>query len=181
VNSEKSISPTVTAGVLIGLGVGGLVEALLFRRILGAHQFLAGEGAQAAQKSATADNIFLAVCTVLVLAGMAFLFASRKRTDVLYSGQIVFGGVCVGLGGYALLEGILFHHVLKAHHLLAKANPASMETADYAYLICGVLLAVLGYWAVQATQKEFEEKARDASRSTQRAKEAKGDRKVYLD
>jgi uncharacterized membrane protein len=182
---NKLFGPVIAAGALIGFGLGGLIESIVFRQILGAHAFLSTSRPVKAVADLKASLMWDGVLQVLLVAilavGIVSLYKAAKRTDVFFSGQLLFGSWFLGWGIFVLLEGALSHHVFGLHHLLEYANPAAQETGDYAYLIVGALLAILGYWAVSSTRTEMEEQARSASRATQRAKEARGDRKVYLD
>lgn len=182
---EKQFGPLVSAGVLIGVGLGGFLESIVFRQILGTHAFLSAKGPtqnlSGLRSSLLWDGILQFVFLMLVVAGIVVLFRCGKVKDVPWSGQLLFGSWFLGWGIFTLAEGIAFHHVFNLHHLLENANPAAQETGDYAYLGAGVLLGVLGYWAMASTRSELENQERDARRSQLRAKEAAGDRKVYLD
>jgi uncharacterized membrane protein len=182
---EKQFGPIVTAGLLIGAGFGGLVDAIFFRQILHLHTFLSTKvpvkGLPTYQTNLLWDGILQVLFLILIVSGIAVLFHAGRKTEVPWSGQLLFGSWFLGWGTFTLVEGLLSHHLFKLHHFLEYSNPATQETGDYSYLGAGVLLGVLGYWAVSTTRSELEERERTAIRSVQRAKEVKGDRKVYLD
>ena len=183
--TEKSYGPLIGAGMLIGAGLGGLIEAVIFRHIAQSHWMLSAkvpERTLAGLKTSLLwDGILQLFMVIALIIGVIWLYSVANKKETVWSGQVLFGGWFLGWGLFNLIEGGLGHFIFKIHHLLEFGNPATQETGDYGYLVSGALLAILGYWAIVSTRSELEEKEHFARRAEQRAKEAKGDRKVYLD
>jgi uncharacterized membrane protein len=183
--AEKSYGPLIGAGILIGAALGGLIESVVFRQIAQTHWMLSAKVPERTlsglKMSVMWDGVLQVFLILTLISGVILLFNTAKKSDAMLSGQVLFGGWFLGWGLYNLIEGGLGHFVFRLHHLLEFGNPATQETGDYGYLVSGALLAALGYWAISSTRSEIEEKEREARRAKQRAKEIKGDKKVYLD
>lgn len=183
--AEKQYGPLIGAGMLIGAGLGGLIESVVFRHLAQSHWMLSGKVSERTlsglKTSVLWDGVLLLSMLLCLVWGVILLYNTARNKQIVWSGQVLFGAWFLGWGLYVLIEGGLAHFLFKLHHLLEFSNPATQETGDYGYLISGALLSALGYWAVSSTRAEIEEKEYFAHRAKQRAQEAKGDRKVYLD
>src|SRR5688572_11847820 len=70
------------------------------------------------------DGLFHAFKWVVTAVGIAMLFRAARRADVPWSDKTLFGSMLFGWGLFNLIEGIINHHVLHAHHVavgMAKA------------------------------------------------------------
>src|SRR5690349_2539965 len=107
-NPEKNIGPVVTAGILIGFGLAGFLESIVFRQILHSHAFLSTKtpikSIANLQSSLTVDGVLQVFLLIALIAGIATLFSAAKQKDTAFSGQLLFGGWFLGWGLFTLIE-----------------------------------------------------------------------------
>jgi uncharacterized membrane protein len=182
---EKELGPLVFAGVLLGIGLAGLFDSILLQQILQLHGMISSkvplESIRNARENLLWSGIFNGFYWLSLFTGIVFLYQTGKRKDALFSGQGLAGAILAGWGGFMLAEGLLAHHVFRTHHVLQSANPAAQETGDYAYLVIGALIGVLGVWAIGSVRSAEEEKVREQQKQAFRSKSDENDRVVYLD
>jgi len=109
------------AGVLLGLGLGAMVEGILLRAVLGWHHMVSAR-VPATGEAGLADNlywdgVFLAAAWVVVLVGVLALFAAGRRADVRWASPVLVGGMLIGAGLFAVVDGVVSHLVLGWHHV----------------------------------------------------------------
>ncbi len=146
------IGPLVTAGLLLGAGLGGLLDGIVLHQLLQLHQMLSARvpvrTLADAHLNMRWDGWFHAGAWLLVVAGVWRLFQVGRRSDVPWSGRVLAGSALLGWGLFNLVEGIVDHHLLGLHHVLEHA--ADKRPADLAFLVFGLLLALAGAALVRA-------------------------------
>jgi uncharacterized membrane protein len=140
-----------TAGVLLGLGLGGFVDGIVLHQVLQWHHMVSevdGLGPTDLgnlQLNVAADGLFHALTWILVFVGVLAL-AEISRSGRQVSRITLLGWMAVGWGAFNLVEGVINHHILQIHRVRPAAeNPAAY---DIGFLVLGALL-VLGGLAVQ--------------------------------
>jgi len=146
---ERAERPSVkTAGILLGLGLGGFVDGILLHQILQWHHMvsevdgLAPNNVADLRLNVVADGLFHILTWVLVFIGVLVLAeASRSRRSIRPVRRLV-GWMAVGWGVFNLVEGVLNHHILQIHRVQpAASNPL---VYDLGFLVLGALLVVGG-------------------------------------
>ncbi|HEX8833697.1 MAG TPA: DUF2243 domain-containing protein, partial [Abditibacteriaceae bacterium] len=83
--------PLVSSGLLIGAGMGGFVDGIVFHQILQAHNMLSNrippDDLVSAKINMTWDGYFHAGVWVVTMIGLTMLFQAGKRRDVPWSGR----------------------------------------------------------------------------------------------
>lgn len=143
--------PLVAAGFLLGAGLGGFVDGIVFHQLLQWHNMLSArlppDTLLHAKVNMFWDGVFHAGVWLLTVVGLWRLFVAGGRPDVPWSGRILLGGMALGWGAFNFIEGLIDHQLLGLHHVIdAAANP---WPADMAFLASGVLLMLAGGWAVR--------------------------------
>src|SRR4051812_34845106 len=99
-SSPVQRGPLIAAGVLIGAGMGGFVDGIVFHQILQYHNMLSARipptDLIGAKVNMTYDGYFHAGVWVLTALGILLLFRAGQRRDVPWSGRILFGAVLAG-------------------------------------------------------------------------------------
>ncbi len=142
---------------LIGVGIGGLVDGIVFHQILQWHHFLSSAGSDrigldprpvdtvaGLETNVLWDGIFHVVPWVLLVIGLAILFArvSHERRQVFRSREL-WGWVLVGWGAFNLIEGFVAHQLIGLHHV----RPGPDELIwDLGWLAAGGLMMLLGWF-----------------------------------
>lgn len=156
----------IAAGLLLGIGLGGFVDGILFHQILQWHHMLTAEGSFPAntvvglEDNTLWDGLFHSLTWVSTLAGVILLWNSvpvhRPGWGFALSGLLL-----AGWGLFNLVEGIVDHHILGIHHV--RDDIGAPLGWDLAFLGLGVALLVGGYMLVRLGQ------VRDAASETPRA------------
>jgi uncharacterized membrane protein len=140
--------PLISAGVLLGMGMGGFVDGILFHQILQTHNMLSAQTPASTLTGAKVnmfwDGVFHAAVWLMTALGFVLLVKAGTRPTVAWSPRTVFGAWWLGWGLFNLVEGIIDHHILGLHHVLEYAQPDQKALADYLFLASGLLFALLG-------------------------------------
>lgn len=150
--------PLVSAGTLLGVGLGGFLDGIVFHQILQVHNMLTGrivkDSIANIEINMFWDGLFHAATWAMTALGMWLLFRAAQRGDVAFSTKSFIGSLALGWGLFNLIEGAIDHHVLHLHHVVERLG---VSAYDYAFLGSGVLLIAGGWLAIRgdAPSPEF--------------------------
>ncbi|WP_229784363.1 DUF2243 domain-containing protein [Pilimelia anulata] len=146
--TSRGSGTPVGAGLLIGVGFGGLVDGVVLHQILQWHHLVSEVDryppgtVPGLEANTLADGLFHAVTLVLLGLGLFLLYRRAAAGVPLPRGGRWWGLVLAGWGGFNVVEGVVDHHLLRVHHV----RPGPYELAyDLAFLAFGVLLLVGGW------------------------------------
>lgn len=143
--------PLIAAATLLGIGLGGFVDGIVFHQILQTHQMLTGKLPPTSVRNIEInmfwDGLFHAFTWASTMTGMALLWQAGKRPDVPWSTRTFVGGQAFGWGLFNLVEGIIDHHILHIHHVTETENHLVW---DLAFLASGVVLIGVGLALIRA-------------------------------
>lgn len=140
----------VWAGIVLGMGFGGLADGIVLHQILGWHHLvcytLNCQPTSVAQllHENTQDGFFHLGLWLLTLAGVAMLFRAARPVGGLWRGRVLAGSMLAGSGLFNFFEGLLNHQMLGIHHVLPGSPHQFLW--DMLYLSNGVLFFVAGMW-----------------------------------
>jgi uncharacterized membrane protein len=145
-----TIRPVVTAGVLLGIGLGGFVDGVLLHQILQWHHMLTSAGlpptsVEAIQVNTLWDGLFHAFTWVVSFAGLVLLWRAGQRSDTAWSTRTFFGSLLAGWGLFNLVEGLIDHHLLGIHHVNETVPQSQWILWDLGFLALGALLVLAGW------------------------------------
>jgi uncharacterized membrane protein len=147
--------PLTTAGLTIGIGMGGFVDGIVFHQIFQIHNMLSAriptDTLVGAKVNMVWDGLFHAVVWVATAIGIALLWKAVKRPDVLLSGKAFFGSILLGFGLFNLVEGLIDHHILNVHHVYERLGQSIW---DYVFLASGILLLLTGWLMIRKAKTE---------------------------
>jgi uncharacterized membrane protein len=151
--------PLITAGVLLGLGLGGFVDGILLHQILQWHHLLTSAGfppdtVQNLRVNTLWDGLFHASTWTLTTAGLVMLWRAAGRQDVPWSTSIFVGALALGWGIFNLIEGIADHHILGLHHVNETVPRNDWLYWDLAFLALGAALAFAGWRLVRRGRRD---------------------------
>jgi len=151
-NNNLKRGPLLSAGLFLGMGLGGFFDGILFHQILQTHNMLSASipvvDLVSAKINMTWDGYFHAGVWVLSLIGVWLLFRAGGRQDAIWSGKVLAGAMLGGWGLFNLIEGIIDHQILGIHHVMEYA--VDKLPYDIAFLISGVIFMLLGWLLVRA-------------------------------
>jgi uncharacterized membrane protein len=147
---ERSRTRARTAGILLGIGLGGFVDGIALHQIAQWHNMLSARlpptTMEAMRTNMTADGWFHAAVWVLTLAGVLLLYAAARSGASLPPMRWFVGLLVGGWGLFNLVEGVIDHHLLELHHV--RDLPVHVPAYDYAFLaVAGLGFLALG-WAL---------------------------------
>ena len=148
--------PLSSAGLFLGMGLGGFFDGILFHQILQTHNMLSAYipvvDLVSAKINMTWDGYFHAGVWLLTLIGVYLLFNAGKRQDVIWSGRILAGSMLGGWGLFNLVEGVIDHQLLGIHHVMEYT--INKLSYDLAFLASGVILILIGWLLVKSGSQE---------------------------
>lgn len=152
---QPRYSPLITAGILLGLGSGGLFDGILLHQILQWHHMLSSvrPATTVAQMELNMvwDGLFDAATWILTLLGVIWLWRAGKRDDVPWSSNTFFGSLLLGAGIFNVVEGLIDHQILGIHHV--KSGPNELAW-DISFLALGAIVAIAGWILVHKGKQE---------------------------
>jgi uncharacterized membrane protein len=146
--------PLISAGTLLGIGMGGFVDGIVFHQLLQAHNMLSAKFpvrdvdvrtlAVNLEINMFWDGLFHVFTWVMTAIGLAMLWHAVRQRNVPFSTKTFVGSLALGWGLFNLVEGIIDHHILHIHHVTETDNHLIW---DVTFLASGVLLICIG-WAM---------------------------------
>jgi len=165
---ERTRSPLIAAGVLLGAGLGGFVDGIGLHQLMQWHNMLSARITPTDLVSAKVnmfwDGVFHAGTWVMTAIGLALLWRAGGRREVPWSGQTFLGSLILGWGLFNLIEGVIDHQLLGLHHVYEYT--AHKLPWDLAFLASGVLLILGGWLLIRAERRRGEPLPQGASSYT---------------
>ena len=160
--AKEATRPLVVAGTLLGIGMGGFVDGILFHQILQLHNMLSNRVVRDTlvheQINMVWDGFFHAFTWTVVALGILFLWRAVKTRGVLLSGKALWGAILLGWGLFNLVEGTIDHEILQVHHVYQNGNHLLW---DMVFLAAGLALLLTG---LVITRQGFQQAARNQSK-----------------
>jgi len=143
--------PLIGSGLLLGVGLGGLLDGIVFHQILQLHNMLSNrlppDTLVAAKVNMAWDGYFHAAVWLVTVLGVSLLFRAARRVDVPWSGRTLLGAMLSGWGLFNAVEGVIDHHLLGLHHVFEYTT--NQLPYDLAFLASGGLLLLIGWLLVR--------------------------------
>jgi len=163
--TETNARPLVSAGTLLGIGMGGFVDGIVFHQLLQVHNMLSATLPKTSivnlEVNMFWDGLFHAFTWIMVALGLRMLWTAARRADVPWSGRVFTGALVLGWGLFNLVEGVIDHHLLGIHHVL---EAAGLSRWDWAFLGSGCVLVAIGLALIRSGQERPSASADRAAR-----------------
>ena len=135
----------MTAGVVLGLGMGGFIDGIALHQIAQWHNMgsavLPPHTMEAMSRNMLWDGQFHLATWLLTVAGIVMLWRDRQATAPTL--RVLVGQLILGWGLFNLVEGGIDHHLLGIHHV--RDLPVHVPAYDWMFLaIGGIGLMVVG-------------------------------------
>lgn len=147
--------PVVTAGTVLGIGLGGFLDGIVFHQLLQLHNMLTARVPKDTlvnyQINMFWDGAFHAFAWATTALGVGLLFAAARRPGTVFSTRSFVGALALGWGLFNVVEGVIDHHLLGLHHVHPGANQLAW---DVGFLIFGALLVALGASLIRAGRRD---------------------------
>jgi uncharacterized membrane protein len=147
--------PILSAGILLGTGLGGFLDGIVLHQILQWHSMLSSvrppTDLVAMKVNMLWDGVFHLFTWLATATGLALLWRAGQRPGVPWSTRTLVGSLALGWGGFNVVEGLIGHHLLGIHHV----HPGPDELVwDIGFLCFGGLLVIGGWLLVRAGSKD---------------------------
>ena len=148
----------IRAAVVLGVGIGGFFDGIVFHQILQWHHVLSApvppDSVANLQLNTLADGLFHGATWIVTVVGLWLLVRAWPDGPVLGAptgiGRPLLGGVLAGWGGFNVIEGLVDHYVLGIHHVRAGPEEALY---DAAFLGWGGLFLLAGVAALRLSAR----------------------------
>ncbi|MFA6287646.1 MAG: DUF2243 domain-containing protein [Opitutaceae bacterium] len=144
-----TLPPLNRAGIVLGIGLGGLFDGIVLHQILGWHHMVCltetcqPDSLQAVKLQTMQDGFFDLAVLLITLAGIVLMFRATRQQPTLWSPKVFLGAVLGGWGVFNFAEGLVDHQILGLHHVLP-GSPHSF-LFDMLFLASGLLFAGVGW------------------------------------
>jgi len=143
----------ISAGILLGTGMGGFVDGIALHQILQWHNMLSSvrppTDLVSMKYNMVWDGLFHAFTWIMVGLGVWRLWVAGKRPDVAWSARTFVGSLLLGWGLFNFVEGMIDHQILGLHHV----HPgAGQLTWDLGFLAFGLVEIVAGWSTIRAAR-----------------------------
>ncbi|MEQ2525117.1 DUF2243 domain-containing protein [Bacillaceae bacterium CLA-AA-H227] len=136
---KKENKNLFTSGLILGLGLLGAIDGILFHQLLQWHHMILSPNIKL---EIFTDGLFTSLFSALLIWGGVKIFQDSRHNKLGSSWKIFLGGIFVGGGTFNLVEGIINHHILQVHRVKPLAeNPL---VYDLAFLVIGFFLFIIG-------------------------------------
>lgn len=147
-----------TAGVILGMGLGGFVDGIVLHQILQWHNMgsavLPPHTMEAMSRNMVWDGQFHLVMWLVTVVGV-FILRSETHTRFQQPTLAFVGQLVLGWGLFNLVEGVLDHHLLGLHHV--RDLPVHLPIYDWLFLaVGGVGFIAIGAMLIVATRGRVE-------------------------
>ena len=149
-HNQLSIVPLVSAATILGIGIGGFIDGIVFHQILQWHEMLSNKipPVNLVNKSVNMfwDGIFHAFSLLVTLIGINKLFQLFSRTDVIINRSIFTGSLLLGWGLFNIVEGLIDHHLLKLHNVREITDDVALWNFGFLFasmIIIGIAIKII--------------------------------------
>lgn len=143
----------ITAGIFLGLGLGGFFDGILLHQILQWHHMLSSvrPATTVAELKLNMmwDGFFEAATWLMTVTGVIFLWRAGKN-NVPWSSNVFTGSILVGAGSFNVIEGLIDHQILGIHHVKPGANELLW---DLGFLALGAIITLAGWILIRTGTK----------------------------
>jgi uncharacterized membrane protein len=141
-------APPRAPAFLLGLGLGGFVDGIVFHQILQWHHMLTDTGdhptttVAGLEDNTLADGFFHLATWLCVATATLLIVRGWQRGELAPPWRVHIGMLLAGWGAFNLAEGLVDHHLLGIHHV--RDDLGGPLGWDLAFLALGALLLVAG-------------------------------------
>jgi uncharacterized membrane protein len=142
----RAVASWTSAGIVLGIGVGGFIDGIVAHQLLEWHHMLSGwypmTTGDHLRTNMVGDALFHLACLVAVLVGIGLLAAARPAAPPHRLRRLT-GWMLAGWGWFNLVEGLVDHQLLGVHHV--RSGPHELAY-DVGFLALGAALVAVGTW-----------------------------------
>jgi len=147
--SAEHHHPILWTGIILGIGLMGAVDTIVFHQLLQWHNFYYDT---TDYWRVFSDGLLHAFTAGMLFLGAMRLWTIRDRAARVLGSVPIWAGILIGAGGFQLFDGIVNHKILRLHQIREGAdNHLPYDIAWNAFALV-VLLAGLYFWRSRERQ-----------------------------
>jgi len=144
--------PLISAGTLLGLGMGGFLDGILLHQVLQWHQMISArlppDTLENSKVNMFWDGIFHIGTWTLTALGLGLLWRVGNRPEVPRSGAIFAGSLIFGWGLFNLLDSIFDHYLFRLHNI--RENVSNPMLWNHAFTALSIALLAAGWLMIRS-------------------------------
>ena len=140
VEVRRGIRPVVWIGLVIGVGLVGALDEIIFHQILQWHNFYVHTTLPWRIRS---DGFFHIFSAAMLLLGAALLWREREQLRTRGETQRLVAAILWGMGGFNLYDGTIQHKLLNLHPI--REGVPNQLPYDLTWNVAALLLILLGW------------------------------------
>lgn len=170
IEARQSDRSLLRAAVITGIGLGGLVDGIVFHQILQWHHMLSRAGyspttlitSHNLEIDTYWDGIFHVGSLLCLVIGLGLLWraragASQAKTTLL--------NILAGFGLFNLVEGTIDHLLLGVHHVNEKVPNSEWLAWDSGFVIVSAAMMIPAIWISVSQRRSTASKSRATGNS----------------
>ncbi|MFP3547502.1 DUF2243 domain-containing protein [Rhizobium sp. SIMBA_035] len=138
----------LSAGLLLGLGLGGFFDGIVLHQLLQWHHMVSSwypiTSVENLELNTFWDGVFHSGTYVFVLAGLFILWRSGRLGHFRWSTADLVATMLIGFGAFNLVEGVIDHQVLGLHHVNETVPRGEWLFWDLGFLAWGGAMNAIG-------------------------------------
>ena len=151
---------STSAGILLGLGLGGFFDGIVLHQILQWHHMATSAGYPADSLSnlklnVMLDGLFHAATYVFTVAGLVVLWRTARKPHFRWSARLLLATILIGFGIFNLVEGTINHHLLGLHHVNETVPQNQWIYWDIGFLVWGAAMMIGGWQLFRSGKRDL--------------------------
>ena len=148
----------VSAGILLGLGLGGFFDGIVLHQVLQWHHIATSAGyppdsVENLKFNTLLDGLFHVLTYVFMVLGLTNLWRAARQRHRWWSSRLFVRTFLIGFGIFNLVEGLVDHQILGLHHVNETVPREQWIWWDLGFLAWGAVM-LLGGWQGAAAAPE---------------------------
>ncbi len=157
--TEVKFGPLLGAGSLIGLGMGGFLDGILFQKIFQLHNMISARvptnTLNNLEQNIFWQGVFHLFTWLIIILGLLQLWKAMLNPYTPKSSRALVGSLILGWGLFNCIEGFINHILLSVHHLTENSSSTKQFWWDVAYITFGIVLSVAGKVLISQGKRIF--------------------------
>lgn len=137
---HAAVRSTVVSGVLLGIGLMGAIDEIVFHQLLQWHNFYVPT---TMYWRIVSDGLFHLFTVLMSYVGVVRLWRRRNEIVQIMSGRPFWAGMLLGAGGFQLFDGTVNHKLLRLHPV--REGVANIVPYDVGWNAAALALLVAGW------------------------------------
>ena len=152
----KYDGPIISAGIFMGVGLGGFVDGILLHQLLQWHNMVSSwippTDLVNMKVNMVWDGLFHTLTWIMTVVGLGLLWRAGRRPEVPWAGKTFLGALFLGWGLFNFVEGVIDHQILGVHHVHTGTNELAW---DLGFLASGLAFLALGWGLIRAARRQY--------------------------